>query len=57
MRRYCPKCKAPFEWECIQGIRVWREIAGYKITNARCPKCKDVYPVALGKVYRRRGVE
>ena len=39
-RKTCPKCEHPFiGWECISGIRLYREVKGGRIYRAKCSVC------------------
>lgn len=39
----CPDDKTTLLWESFAGMRVYQEIAGRKVYNARCPTCNHSF--------------
>lgn len=42
----CPKDKTVLRWESYAGMRVYQEVRGRKVYNARCPECNATYSQA-----------
>jgi hypothetical protein len=49
-RADCPLCGGRILWNGIAGvIRVWREVAGRKVYDAVCEKCRSPFEVDGGR--------